>query len=89
MAKKTKLNTDYNHVPLQCFAPETDILAVTGGANTDVSSYSVICMDTDTDLKFNDTGETYADWPANQPLQLAHGIDTIVFGSSCKVMYMK
>ena len=85
---KTKLNTDYMNTPLQCFCPEPEMLSITGGVETDVSTYSVIVMDDDTDLSFNGGSDVYSAWPAHQPLQLTNHINTITFGTSCNLMYM-
>ena len=86
---KTKLNRDYNNVPLQCFTPEPTFMAVTSGAAVDVTSCSVICFDQDASIFFNGVSSpAYVDWPASQPLQLSNKINSVTFNISGTLMYM-
>ncbi len=86
---KTRLNTDLDNIPLQCFTPEPDFVEVTADTELDINSYSVICFDQEADIFFNDDDSVvYSEWPAHQTLQVNKRVQSITFSIDGTLMYM-
>jgi len=86
---KTKLNKDYNHVPLMCYSPEPDFDEITGGLNIEVHNYLVVSFDTTVDVYFNkDDSLVFSQWPAGAPLQLTNKINFLTVSETCTMSFM-
>jgi len=87
---KTSLRKDRNNQALQCFTPVADVIEVTSGSAIDVSDYSIVCFDEETDIYFNgESSKVYSTWPAHSPLGIGLDVNTITFSTSGNLMYMK